>query len=346
MKKTKWNLMNKYILIFLITVFCIRNTEAQCPTPPTKTSPRVSVDIKHDKKKNIYTYTYKLENQRDALIPISIFFLQLDSEPNEVLKTPNWTDYYTSARDDDPSRLEFFTADQKINPNSSETFTIKSTKPPQQIKYYVQAITEPLKAIELNGDSEAAPDCPGFYSNKSMFDSMTVGLTEGPSSANQVKIKVKIKKNKSGFERLKIREEIRPYQETGLITLQVNSSKELDVSDIDISSLRFGVGKATPSWFELRPGNECLDLDDDKTERSKQKLWLQFELDKIEIECDRDKVLFLEGKTKDGAKTIIGSVSPRIAGCDQVPTNPIKKKLWDLRMKWMEKLKAKLNKKK
>lgn len=321
----------------LISIMALLATSAlslaNCPIAPVKTSPLVTVKIDQDKKTGVYSYAYTVANQLSAPLSIDDFTLQIDERPLEILKPEKWTGRFLDADSTRPTNASWGTITREIKPGSSETgFIIKSRRPPGLVKYFVEGRTGVPVSTPVNGDPEAFPDCPGFFFDKPRFESMTTGMIEGPAALNQISAKIKIKKGKDKDDRKQERKDFRPYQETGLITVVLKGSKELDVSQVDIPSLHFGMGKAPVVWSEFRPGDDDDDRDDDHEARSAKKLWLQFDLDKVGIECDRDRVLFLEGKTKD-AKSILGGAEIKAKDCEKTPSNPQRKKELEERRK-------------
>jgi hypothetical protein len=327
-------------VFFLIIIFS-NFSFAECPIPGTMTKPELSVKVDFDKKNNIYNYIYTLKNEPGALLRIKDFTLKIHQAPEEIKSPLKWYGEFNNARINLPSNVSWDTSDREISPGNSEVFSIQSHLGPGLIPYYVDGRTEVPKAVTFNEDDEAFPNCPGFYFNKNRFEKLTTGMTEGPVSNNQISLKLKLRANKDLPEAKIDRFELHPYQESGNLTVVAKSSKDFDVSDINVPSLRFGVGKATPIWSELRPKNFAADSDDIKNESKAHNLWLQFNLDQIDIECDRDNVLFLEGTTKDGVKRVLGGVPIKATECDKLPTNSKRLNEWNDRKKFWRKVKSK-----
>ncbi len=318
----------------LLTVpFLSTSVLAGCPIAPVKTSPQVSVRVDHEKKTGLYSYAYTVANQRGAPLAIRSFILQQSDEPIEIQKPVKWTGDFEEADDTLPGHILWAATLNTIMPGTSQNgFIIKSKRSPGFVKYFVEGRTGVPESEPINGDSEAFPDCPDFFFDKPRFESMTMGMVEGPVPADQISVKIKVKKGKDKEDRKHDRKEFRPYQETGLITVVLKGSREFDVGQVNVSTLRFGMGKAPIVWSEFRPGEDDDDKDDDHESRRAKKLWLQFNLDQVDIECDRDRVLFLEGKTKDG-KSILGGAEIKAKDCEKPPTNPRRKREHEARKK-------------
>lgn len=272
-----------------------------CPTPPTSILPRLKVNVKHEPGSGLYTYSYTLTNANGAGTAISTLAIPMQTKPESTSIPPQWLSRF---RAEEGSASYFFWGASPLGviaPGSTvEGFSITSKLSPGPIRYFTDGETTSRIATPTEEDDEPSADCEGFYDDKSTLDSMVSGVTQGPVGDLQVSLEIALK-DRNGDRDCG---PIFPYEEKGTLHLFVKSKKDIDAKNIDLSSLRFGVGQA-PVLSSRFIGKD-------------QHLFLDFDLKTAEVECGRDRVLFLSGKMKDG-RPIFGAAEVKTKNCDRRP---------------------------
>jgi hypothetical protein len=276
---------------------------AECPVPPTRVSPNISVKIDYDKKTKLYTYNYTVENGRSSAIPISGFMLKINEAPYSFLgPSSGWSSRFDEGEPETPSTFRWSTALSSIAPGTRKSgFILKSYRTPGPVRYFVRGLSETRIGTPTVDDDEPIPDCPGFYDDIPMLDGYVSGIVDGPAPENQVTVDLKLMDGKGEREC----GPISPYEDKGTLNVLLKASKGLKVSDIDLSSLRFGIGQA-PLASSNRIGN------------SEEVILLKFDTQKVGIECERDRTIFLNGKTTDG-RNLFGGATVKTKNCDKRP---------------------------
>ncbi len=276
---------------------------AECPIPPTNVSPNISVKVEYDKKTSLYTYNYKVANGGSAGVPIGSLILKLAEVPYSFLApSAEWSSRFDEGNTETPSTFRWSTALGSIAPGTGKSgFVVRSYRSPGPIRYYVRGVTETRVGTPTPEDDEPIPDCPGFYDDIPMLEGNVSGIVDGPAPTNQVVVDLKLMDPKGEREC----GPISPYEEKGLLNVLLKTSKDIKVSDIDLASLRLGVGKASLA-SSTRIG------------RSEKNILLKFDTQKVAIECERDRLLFMSGKTTDG-KEIFGAAPVKTKNCDKRP---------------------------
>lgn len=168
------------------------------------------------------------------------------------------------------------------------------------MRYYTLGHVGSREATPTEDDDEPTPDCEGFYDDLPYLEGMVSGLTEGPVGNSRLSVDIKLMDKKGERDC----GPVSPYAGKGDLHVLLQGKKDLDVKDIDLASLKFGVGKAPLAASKLLGKSN--------------NLLLQFDLEKVGIECGRDRVLFLSGKMKDG-KEILGGAPVKTKDCDKRP---------------------------
>jgi hypothetical protein len=300
--KTKIKLLIKInvIPLILFTSFALAD---ECPTPPTSVFPKIAVKVDYDKKTKYFTYNYSISNGRESKIPIDHFVLKISSAPEFVLPSPKkWITIFDEASEGIPANFSWTTFQKPIQAGSEESgFKIRSYLSPGPVRYYIQGETGVRVGTPTPEDDEPIPDCPGFYDDISVLEGSVSGIVDGPAPENQVSVDLKLMDSKGEREC----GPVSPYEDKGLLNVLLKVNKGTKVSDIDLNSLRFGVGQA-PLASSKRIG------------RSEEAILLKFDTQKVAIECERDRVLFLSGKTTEG-KDLFGGASVKTKDCDKRP---------------------------
>lgn len=310
------------LLFIFSTNLAIADT---CPISPLKIEPALKSTVEFDQKSGLYTYSYIMENRKSAPLPIYFFYIMFDEAPTDI-KTPIGTDFDFRKKDVDtstPSHLQLGldSAQEErfkyLEPGAkSGIYSFKSKQAPGLVRYYVRGKTGiPKSAIP---GSDEPPECPGFAFEGAFDEDMVNGITTGPAPLNQISVEFKLKKMKkdrkdNGEEGNEDFVETTPHKDTGKIVAVLKSKKDFDVTTINISSIRLGMGRAPVETSEV------------KGPKNHEELRLIFDVSKLGIECDRDRVLFLTGKTTDG-KDILGAEPIKTKECDVPKPTKIKSK--------------------
>lgn len=304
-----WKYMNKIpkTLLALVLGFWLQNAHADfCPTPPTRVEPQVKVSVEVDKKTKNYIYRYTVTNGKSALLPINSFIVRITKDPISF-KTPKDWEGFSDKDGDVMSHFTWSTAglSAEVSPGSSKSdFVVESHDAPGLVQYYVLGKTSARIGTPTADDDEPTPDCEGFYDDKPYLERQVSGITQGPVSDGRISLDIELKDSKGEHEC----GPISPYVDKGVLNVLVKGKKDFSVDDLDLTTLRFGVGQA-PVVSSRKLGKS-------------DNILLQFDIQKTEIECGRDRVLFLTGKTKTG-KDVLGGAEVKTKECDKRP----KKKL-------------------
>lgn len=303
----KLQIMILFIILNSLILTSISRADS-CPTPPTRIEPNLSVKIDYEKETGEYIYNYRLTNGQSALIPIRIFRMPIKTSPNAFNGPEKWLAKFWAEND----ALQYFTWSATplngVAPGGSVSgFVLKSTAAPGAIQYYTLGKTSARVGTPTAEDDEPTPDCEGFYDDKSVLDSMVSGVTQGPVGDDHLSLEVELKDPKGEHDC----EPVSPYEDKGLLNVLLKGKKGLDVKEIDLSTVRFGVGKApVVSSKRLDESNNLL---------------LQFKTQDIAIECGRDRVLFLTGKMKENGKEFLGGAPVKTKNCDKRPKRKLPK---------------------
>lgn len=301
MKTNKIKQSTTSITAIAMLVIFTQNTQADfCPTPPTRVEPRVTVKVDFDKKSRNFIYRYTVSNDRGAQLPIDEFLLRVIKNPTRFGSSKDW-DAFTYMDGEIMSHFTWSTAFNTayVKPGESKSgFEIESPYEPGTVQYYVLGRTETRVGTPTADDDEPTPDCEGFYDDKTMLDSMVSGLTEGPVSDGRISLDIELKDSKGEHKC----GPVSPYEDKGLLNVLVKGKKDFNVDDLDLTTLRFGVGQA-PLVSSRKLGKS-------------DNLLLQFDTQAVEIECGRDRVLFLTGKTKTG-KDVLGGTEVKTKNCEK-----------------------------
>lgn len=307
---------NKLLLFISLIISNISWGQSNCPVPPTKITPVVESKVSFDKKTNLYTYDYTVSNLGSDNLPIGLFMIRRQDNLTTTQGKPyKWID----GLDTDKEYYQWSSAIKSaVKPNQKVSgFKLISSSPPGIGKFYAYGqTTGELIATPTDGDLEAYPDCPGFWEDVDQaFDDFVIGAVTVPVSTPQAVVDLKMKLNKKDCHD---DTQISPLDE-GKIELRVKS-KDLDLSDIDLTSLRFGFGQAKPISSQIVGKNKDKFLE------------LEFNLADIGIRCDLDRSLFLSGQAK--TKAVIGTVKIKPALCGRELWNKWNKKKGKKRVKF------------
>lgn len=277
-----------------------------CPLSPLKIQPKLQSLVEFNKKTNLYTYSYILENEKTSALPISIIRLILKEAPTEIKTPGKWHGSFNTLNE--PKDF-IFSSMFAIKPGDSmKDFSFASPLPPGVVFYYTIGDTGIPTTSPIPGNDEPVPDCPGFFYDRPFLEGYINGVTIGPIPPNQISIDFKLKKIKEIKKDRKEEDEdfteTSPKKDTGKVVVIIKNSKDLDIDSIKISSMKLGTGQAPVESSKI------------VGERKLETLRMVFDLQKLGIVCDRDRVLFLVGKTNDG-KDLLGAEPIRTKDCDE-----------------------------
>lgn len=191
-------------------------------------------------------------------------------------------------------------------------------------------IPENELAVLFNEGDKA---CPGYFDanldvDKPPRDHGLVSVTIGPIPPERVPAKIRIRKiNEKKWRGSPESEpdiEVLPI-DTGRIQVMLFGSQELDVKKIDLASLSFGQGKAKPvktvilTDFTDKNGEIDNDIKEHIKKNNVQHLLMEFNLDDVDIRCDSERALFLDGKY--GTKDLFGAVRIKHGSCMKKKNN-------------------------
>lgn len=325
-----------------------------CPPAPTSIDPMITAEVTFDKGSKTYIYNYKLTNGGKAQIPLEFLALELAEQPKGLTAGTKWSANYDAADEYVSGMLVYETRPQAsdykalaksahsttnsalalrasaIRPGASLAgFSLRSPNPPGVVQFYAEGSTQPPKIIsdgEREEPEHMISNCPGWGSDASRFASMVTGMVTGPLDPNLVSVPIRLRDEVGGGHC----GHFHPQEKKGRISILVLNSKELDVRDITVSSLRFGPGEAVPISSKLvaTGGESRADFDEHEhwermaealgrgqDKRLQHNLQVTFDLKDVDAKCVLDKALFLRGKTKHG-QNLVGGVSSPFAGCD------------------------------
>lgn len=316
------------IAYILITIICGTESRAACPLPRTAIDFNIEPKYEYNKSSNSYVYTYKVTNGSQSKLNVSWFQIE-GSEAAEVLKLPSkwWSYKFEPKEGRQPSTISFSAigANNTIKPSSQpHIFQIRSKLRPGITPYYAEGAPNfgegsssgELKAVTINGDEEAAPDCPGFYINsKTILEQMQTGLTIGPVPDTQVDVKLKMKVLKDNPPKNWNEEAENPEISSidkGKVELLLYADNKFDISKVDLKSIQFGPAKASPKQAKIASMGEVNSWKS-KPHGKNKLVWMEFNLADLQVRCDVDNALFLRAKAGD--KDIVGAVKMKPVIC-------------------------------
>lgn len=319
-------MLSKFLLsIFVPLIFAqqIFAATVKCPTPPSAFNEKVKVDVSYDKKSKLYSYKYTLSNLKNSKVPIYGFYLQTLVNVSHINSAYRWRSENLNPRYE--NSIGWTGPNLKAGLEISG-FEIQSANAPGPIKYLALGLPSDLPTIvsdDAMENEDAIPICPGFYApGSSSKDDYVVGLTTGPTPPSRVVAQLRIKKMKDSKWRGHVDDdddalELSPL-DTGHIQVMLYS-EDLDLSKVDISSLRFGQGQAKPLKTEIvTQVKEACDKDLEahiKKNKSAKYLKMEFNLEDVNVHCDLDRALFLTGKYAD--KELFAGVKTKSVVCNK-----------------------------
>lgn len=293
----------------------------ECPTPPTAIDIKIENSVNYDKKQNEYIYSYKVRNGSNA--KVGLYLIAIESkEPATTVQLPSkWQLYHDPADTSLPSRMSFMSGISQLDPNSNEiTFIVKSKLPPGITKYYAEGrAVKDLKAVTINGDNEATPDCPGYFIDEaSNLNQMIQGITIGPVPTNQKEAKLKMKLHRKNYNQKYDDEDEEPEispEDKGNVEVLIYNIEDTDLSEVNLGSIKFGPYFTTPYFTELISKDSKLKHWRKKPNKDGKIIQALFKLTDLKIRCDLDTALVLNAKA--GEKEIVGFVKIKPKTCNK-----------------------------
>jgi len=175
--------------------------------------------------------------------------------------------------------------------NSLAGFSFQSSKAPGVVKYYVTGFSQIPAQQDEEGAENLVETCP--QSIGAILDLAVTGSAVGPTNAIPMLIDIKPGTYPNP---------INP-REQGVVPVAILGSATFDVTQLNISSLRFGPRGATPS------NNHFADINGD----GYLDLLVQFSVPAIGLRCN-DTALFLLGNVVQGV-AVGGADSVVTVGC-------------------------------
>lgn len=322
------------ITIILLLEFSTRVRADTCPVPYTSIDPSVSSNVSFDKMTGNYIYSYEIQNGSSALIGIRAFKPVLVQVPSSILSPIHWHSDFVAVTP--PFELEWSSLPSKrwaeplIDPGKLLSgFSFHSLQPPGAIQYTAEGrtgIPESSPPEPGAADDEPDPNCPGWDFDNPRFQTLVTGLTTGPLAPNTISVPIRFR----GEGGKNPRWPVNPNADKGKVSVIVLSTRDFDAGRIDLSTIKFGPGKAAPVSTKVtarRPEDDnpseredwekqvLLLHGEDSRKTTRSNLLLTFDLAALQIRCVLDKALFLTAKTSDG-KNVFGGVSTKLSGCD------------------------------
>jgi len=310
----------KYIthLLTASTIYFAHTALAACPAPPTAIEPIVKVDHQFDKKSQDHIYTYTLTNGPSAKTTIWMFKVESPEGAMPINLPSKWKMRFQGPPTYSPSVISITTSFNKVVPGGKAEFKLKSKLGPGPTKFFsLGTASDQLKAITVNNDDEVAPVCPGFFMEE-IDPSMAwvSGVVIGPVSANQVTAKLKMKllkdKPQKGEDNEAEEPEISPADD-GMIELILHQAEGVDLSAVDLSSIKFGPYETSPLSSEFLQDDKKMNNWRNKPSEKKF-IVMKFKLSDVKIRCDIDKALLF--KANAGDKKLVGAVNIKPKVCD------------------------------
>lgn len=297
-------------LFFIMLVFSFHAQASQnfCVLPDTAID--IGVDTKVSSKDGIHTYDFSVSNSATNQLPIGMISVDTSTKPIELANPSGWSSKTRSAKNFYRTSWIDFSL-KRLTPASTQSgFIIKSKNRPGLIRMRLKGFNREPFILTKVPYKDSSTICPGHWSESSsaMNDPKVSIVTVGPVDEDTISSNVFIRRSSekelwTGSIKSKTQEllSFSPVED-GNVDLLVLSSDELDVEDIDLSSLTFGRGlaRSLKANFvsDLNGGKLVLDSET----KSKKNLILTFNLKDINVLCDLDQSLFLEAKTKKGKK--------------------------------------------
>ena|GEM_PF-2371657 len=286
--------------------------------PDAAVDAEIQVQVKENKD-STYEYVYSFQNLPNSKLPIKMFFLESQTYPLQTIEPKFWKLYSWGDRRKDTLKWSGNEQGWVNIGQKSEPFTVVSKDGPGLVR--VQ-----YKGFNVSGPKRAYTDvertektlCPGGYqlgSSTDGSDTMAMTMAIGPVPKNRITGNIRIKRpteNKwTGSLEQKENELLAiPPTEQGLVQVILFGDDAVDVNKVDVSTLTFGRGNAKPVKVEIVSnalGAADQEYDNKLAKKKYQNLVMQFKLDDVNVLCNLDRALFLQGKFKDKKELFAGA---------------------------------------
>lgn len=325
------------IIVTLLVYMQIGNAyEIVCPKIPyTAISVEIIPKVSFNKKTALYKYEYIFKNDISSQLPIELLRMSTNQNVQSAKATHHWDVSF------DNIDIEMLWSampdpelDSLISPGKSISgFEFESPNPPGPIKYAVGGWKDILvrsnfpRIIFAPGEKEKyahdeiEANCPGENFEDRLAE--VIGITTGPIRPDTIIGKLRLRKINEKKWHGK-HDEKNPTMEissldTGKIQLMLFDDKDIDVSKIDLASIKFGPGEAMPVKTEFTQyvdDEKDSEIVDHLKKHNKSHLLMEFNFAALKVECDIDHALFLNAKLGD--KKLFGAVKIKPASCRDV----------------------------
>ena len=173
-------------------------------------------------------------------------------------------------------------------------FSFQSSNPPGFVKYYITGFSPTPVQQDEEGAENLVEACPQSVANS--LDLAVTGSTFGPTNAVPVAIDVEPRRFPKRID----------LEEQRIVPIAVLGSATFDVTTVDLTSLRAGIGSA----IAIDTKQVLQDVNGDGI----PDLIVHFRVKSLGLRC-RDKALFLIGKKLDGT-AFSGADSIVIVDCE------------------------------
>ena len=297
-----------------------------CPDlAPTQIAPQFESNVKFNKKKGIYTYKYTLTNLPEAAVPVWKFSIEADSSPIGLTAAKGWENGGFD-RENHEITWNYNAVGAPLRPGKTVSgFTIESKNPPQLVRVFVDGDVTDVPTVKFDNDEDEINadviPCVGYFKGERNRDQVTSVVT-GPA-LNRTEVVMRVKKSKEALwvgNPTDVPElSLSPLDE-GALDLVIFDGKGVDVSQIKLTSLELGTGRAkiNPSKVVIRSG--FAEPRDTAAFAHVKKnpgnyLKVEFNIQDLHLRCNADKALFLSGTFDDG-KELFGAVVIKSVDCN------------------------------
>lgn len=304
--------MKKFIIALFLTTTTVFAQEVDCPFSPNQYFPQIDINIKESDTEGKVIYTYILGNSSESPGTFGGINILTNEPLNEVNKAQaQWqfihrnNKFYQGMRD--------YIKKPTVAPGESfEAFSFEGSSYHGLVPVrFLQNTRDVRKRGRYKLKATEATPCPGIFAlgSSAEQDPHARSLAIAPIPKNQ-KSAISLIKDEgiwtgSVYQNDKL-VKISPLDK-GTKELLILGSKELNVKDIDIKSLKIGRGEAKVKKTQTIKANAVNNIDTlSKAKADFDNLAITFDLQEANILCELDHALYIEGQTKKGNKFFSG----------------------------------------